>query len=146
MHPPTALFFPQSYGVPLIKPRWPSKPDSLGTHFPIAGPLPRLRSLTSGSELSILWKTFCDVSSSLWATHLADIRFDLIMITSLLLSCCDSFLSLDTGYLFGSFHPFFVAVADGSLAVCCDFSVFLRSGSYHLSILPTCFILSFILL
>ena len=107
---------------------------------------PRLRSLTPGSELSILWKTFCDVSSSLWATHLADIRFDLIMITSLLLSCCDSFLSLDTGYLFGSFHPFFVAVADGSLAVCCDFSVFLRSGSYHLSILPTCFILSFILL
>ena len=43
---------------------------------------PRLRSLTSGLELSILWKTFCDVSSSLWATHLAHIRFDLIMITS----------------------------------------------------------------
>ena len=37
-HQPWSFSCPQSCGIPLIKPHWPSKPDSLGASLPIARP------------------------------------------------------------------------------------------------------------
>ena len=55
-----SLCFPQSCGVPVLRLHWPSMPNVPGAPPPSAR-LPRLGNLTWGSELSLLWESFCDI-------------------------------------------------------------------------------------
>ena len=70
--------FPQSYGIPAIKPHWPSKANSPGVPPPIArlpswGPWHGLRIFIPGERTLVAW-----FFSSLWVTHLACMGFDFI--------------------------------------------------------------------
>ena len=53
---PLRLCFVKSCGSPVIKPHWPSRPDSLG--FPVLFWIPRLGSLTWGSKPPQQWESF----------------------------------------------------------------------------------------
>ena len=110
---------PQSCGIPVIKPHWPSKPDSLGAPPPVARPPGwELRTFT---PVGGLWYNF----SSLWVTHPAYMRFDFIVIVPLLLSLCCFFFVFGcrVSFLVGS-SIFFVS---GCSAVRCDFDGSVRS-------------------
>ena len=52
--------FPQSCGVPMIKPSWPSKSILWRRILSVLDP--QTVELRWGSELSLLWKNFCDIS------------------------------------------------------------------------------------
>ena len=94
-----SVCFPQSSGRPIIKSHWPWQPDSLRNPSPFVG-CPGwgawlgVQNLHNSARTSLVL-----LFSSLWVTHPAGMRFNFIVIASLLPTCC-SFLSLDVGYLF----------------------------------------------
>lgn len=86
------LCFPQSCGLPVIKPYWLSKTYSLGTPSPICW-TPKLGSLMWGSGLSLLWEGLCGIITlQSVGLHPAGMGFGLIVIIPLQQSCCDFFI------------------------------------------------------
>ena len=85
---------PLSCGVPLSKPRWPSKSNAPRAPPPDARPHspPRLGSLMWDSEFSLLCENLCDIIifTSLWGSYLAGMGFDFIANMPLLQSHCGS--------------------------------------------------------
>ena len=55
------LYAPSKSGAPVIKPHWPSKPNALRAPPPDVRP-PRLGSPIWGSERSLPWENFCNIT------------------------------------------------------------------------------------
>ena len=96
--------------------------------------IPRLGSLTWGSEPSQQWENFFGISfSSLWVNHIADMGFDLVVIVPLLPSHCSIF------FVFGSRVSFFDGFqrppVDGCSTDSCDFGA-LTGGDECISSTP----------
>ena len=87
--------------IPLaLKARFPGDSQSLCW-------IPRLGSLTWGSECSQQWENLLGLLlfSSLWVTHLAGMGFDFIIIEPLLPSCCSFFFVFGCGISFFWWAP-----------------------------------------
>ena len=84
--PDWSLCFPQPSGEPIIKSRWPSRPDSLG----IPSPFVRSPGWEAWHGVQNLYNSVRTslvlLFSSLWVTHSVGMGFDFIMIAPLLLS------------------------------------------------------------
>ena len=100
--------FPQSCGIPAIKPRWSSKPDSLGAPPPFPDP--------QAEKPDMELRTFTPVGVLLWCNYFPVCESPTRQVWDLILSeLCPSYhlilassLSLDVGYLFWWVPAFFV--------------------------------------
>ena len=83
-----SLHFPQSCGIPVIKPYWPSKPDSLRAPPPIARPPGweawcGAQKFHSSGRVSVV-----QFLSSPWVAHPVGMGFDFITVAPLIPSRC----------------------------------------------------------
>ena len=125
-----SLCFPQSCVSPIIKSHWFSRPNSQQIPSPFVrsqgweawSGLQNLHN--SGRNSLVLW------FSSLWATHLAGMGFDLIMIEPLLPSHCGFFFDFECGDIF--FGGFQRPLVDGCSTATYSFAV-LAVGDEHMS-------------
>ena len=130
-----SLCFLQSFGRPVIKSHWPSRPDSLGIPSPCVissgwEAWRGVQNLHSSARTSLVL-----LFSSLWVTHPAGMGFDFIVFAPLLRLAVASSLSLDIGclFFFGGFQH--LPVNDCSTASC-NFGT-LAGGDEHISFYST---------
>ena len=120
------LHFPQSCEALAIKPCLLSKPNPLVGGFSPQCQTPRLGTLTWGSELSLLWETFCDINILQFVD--CPLRgYEIWLYDECILPtiCCFFFISLDVEYHFWGVPVFFI---DGRSAVSCVFCVLVKGG------------------
>ena len=81
-----SLCFPQSCASPIIKSCWPSRSDSLGIPSPVFGSL-GWEGWCGVQDLYNSWRiSLALLFSGLWVTHRVGLKFDFVVIVSLLSS------------------------------------------------------------